>query len=303
MKVSRCPTDELTLTNCAAVNRADFPDEVKHVEVTTGPSQHFVFSIKFHNDVPRGTMGFSLLQRKWATLSIGQDIDVRTYHFDPTSSSECLCTVMLEVDFLQKKTTTLEPYDSDAMAREFLLQFSGQAFTVGQLLAFNFSDDKKLLGLVVKGLEDLVTHVTYLMIHITDLVTHVTYPVTHVTYPVTHVTYPVTTCDIPLLNLSAIKAGQDAKPKKTKMGRCLGDTMVQFQKAESSSINLVGKAKGHRLATTLIRPLQRNKTSPGHNAHHDHCNVTRHRLATTLIRPLQRNKTSPGHNAHQTTAT
>lgn len=45
-------------------------------------------------------------------------------------------------------------------------------------------------------------------------------------------------------DLSAIKAGQDAKPKRTKMGRCLGDTIVQFEKAEQSSLNLVGKSKG-----------------------------------------------------------
>jgi hypothetical protein len=38
------------------------------------------------------------------------------------------------------------------MAREFLLQFSGHAFTVGQQLAFSFLD-KKLLALVVKSLE------------------------------------------------------------------------------------------------------------------------------------------------------
>lgn len=49
-------------------------------------------------------------------------------------------------------STTLDPYDTDQMAREFLLQFSGQAFTVGQQLAFSFFD-KKLLGLVVKSLE------------------------------------------------------------------------------------------------------------------------------------------------------
>nr|CAD7412325.1 unnamed protein product [Timema cristinae]CAD7431222.1 unnamed protein product [Timema monikensis] len=55
-------------------------------------------------------------------------------------------------------------------------------------------------------------------------------------------------------DLSAIKAGQDAKPKKTKMGRCLGDTMVQFQKAESSSINLVGKAKGKQVRQSIINP-------------------------------------------------
>jgi hypothetical protein len=38
------------------------------------------------------------------------------------------------------------------MAKEFLLQFSGQAFTVGQPLAFRFLE-KKVLVLVVKSLE------------------------------------------------------------------------------------------------------------------------------------------------------
>lgn len=209
MKASRCPTDELSLSNCAVVNKEDFPDDVKHIEVSTGPSQHYVFTIRFHPDVPRGTVGFSLPQRKWATLSLNQDIEVKPYHFDPTSSSECLCTIVLEADFLQKKTTTLDPYDTDQMAREFLLQFSGQAFTVGQQLAFSFFD-KKLLGLVVKSLE--------------------------------------------AADLSAIKAGQDAKPKKTKMGRCLGDTIVQFEKAENSSLNLVGKSKGKVPRQSIINP-------------------------------------------------
>ncbi|XP_069674509.1 vesicle-fusing ATPase 1 [Periplaneta americana] len=209
MKASRCPTDELSLTNCAVVNKDDFPDDVKHIEVSTGPSQHYVFTVRFHSDVPRGTVGFSLPQRKWATLSLNQDIEVKPYHFDPTSSSECLCTIVLEADFLQKKTTTLEPYDTDQMAKEFLMQFSGQAFTVGQQLAFCFLD-KKLLGLVVKSLE--------------------------------------------AADLSAIKAGQDAKPKKTKMGRCLGDTIVQFEKAENSSLNLVGKAKGKVVRQSIINP-------------------------------------------------
>lgn len=47
------------------------------------------------------------------------------------------------------------------------------------------------------------------------------------------------------VDISAIKAGQDAKPRKTRMGRCLGDTIIQFEKAENSSLNLVGKAKGY----------------------------------------------------------
>ncbi|KMQ93874.1 vesicle-fusing atpase 1-like protein [Lasius niger] len=209
MKAVRCPTDELSLSNCAIINEDDFPSDVRHIEVTTAPNHHFVFTVKTHHEIPRGTIGFSLPQRKWATLSLNQDIEVRPYHFDPTCNTECLCNIVLEADFLQKKTVTLEPYNTDEMAKEFLLQFSGQAFTVSQQLAFQFKD-KKLLGLVVKSLE--------------------------------------------AADLSAISSGQSTVPKKTKMGRCLGDSIVQFEKAENSSLNLVGQAKGKAIRQTIINP-------------------------------------------------
>ncbi|XP_024868093.1 vesicle-fusing ATPase 1-like [Temnothorax curvispinosus] len=209
MKAVRCPTDELSLSNCAIINADDFPDDVRHIEVTTAPNYHFVFTVRTHHEIPRGTVGFSLPQRKWATLSLNQEIEVRPYHFDPTSNTECLCNIVLEADFLQKKFVTLEPYNTDEMAKDFLLQFSGQAFTVGQQLAFQFKD-KKLLGLVVKSLE--------------------------------------------AADLSAISSGQSTVPKKTKMGRCLGDTIIQFEKAENSSLNLVGQSKGKALRQTIINP-------------------------------------------------
>lgn len=76
----------------------------RHIEVTTAPNYHFVFTVKTHHEIPPGTVGFSLPQRKWATLSLNQEIEVRPYHFDPTSNTECLCNIVLEADFLQKKT-------------------------------------------------------------------------------------------------------------------------------------------------------------------------------------------------------
>lgn len=106
-------------------------------------------------------------------------------------------------------SVTLEPYNTDEMAKDFLLQFSGQAFTVGQQLAFQFKD-KKLLGLVVKSLE--------------------------------------------AADLSAISTGQSTMPKKTKMGRCLGDSLIQFEKAENSSLNLVGQSKGKAVRQAIINP-------------------------------------------------
>lgn len=95
------------------------------------------------------------------------------------------------------------------MAKDFLLQFSGQAFTLGQLLAFQFKD-KKMLTLLIKNLE--------------------------------------------AADISAINSGQKAVPKRTHMGRCLGDTMIQFEKADNSSLNLVGKAKGKVVRQSIINP-------------------------------------------------
>ena len=43
-----------------------------HIDVRTGPGQHFVFTIETDDNVTAGTVAFSLPQRKWATLSLNQ---------------------------------------------------------------------------------------------------------------------------------------------------------------------------------------------------------------------------------------
>lgn len=207
LKATKCPTDELSLTNKAIVNVNDFPDEVKYADISTGPGQHFIFALEKTSEVPRGHVGFSLVQRKWATLSINQEIDVRPYRFDV--NSDIICTVVLETDFLQKKTVSQEPYDSDLMAKEFLMQFSGMALTVGQTLVFSFQD-KKLLGLAVKTLE--------------------------------------------AIDSSALKENNQSTTKNVRFGRLTGNTVVQFEKAENSSLNLVGKAKGKVVRQSIINP-------------------------------------------------
>ncbi|GBP63302.1 Vesicle-fusing ATPase 1 [Eumeta japonica] len=206
MRVAKCPSDELAVTNCALINPDDFSSDVKHVEISTGPSQHFVFSIRFFSGVDRGTVGFSGPQRKWATLSIGQTVDVKP--FKP-QQAECLCCVTLEADFMAKKSTSLDPYDSDLMARDFLIQFSNQIFTVGQQLAFAFQD-KKVLLLIVKNLE--------------------------------------------AVDVQALAAGAKTVPRRVRVGRLLPDACIQFDKAENSSLNLVGKAKGKQPRQSIINP-------------------------------------------------
>ena len=76
MKATKCPTDELSLKNRAIVYPTDFSNNENYIDVSTGPGQHFIFAVERSPEVPPRSVGFSLLQRKWATLSINQ---VRLY--------------------------------------------------------------------------------------------------------------------------------------------------------------------------------------------------------------------------------
>lgn len=57
-------------------------------------------------------------------------IIVTNYKFD--RSKQCISTMTVEIDFLQKKSVDSNPYDSDHMAREFIQHFNNQAFSIGQ---------------------------------------------------------------------------------------------------------------------------------------------------------------------------
>uniref|UniRef100_A0A8C9ZKI9 Vesicle-fusing ATPase n=1 Tax=Sander lucioperca TaxID=283035 RepID=A0A8C9ZKI9_SANLU len=127
MQAARCPTDELSLTNCAVVSEKDLQSG-QHVTVKTTPNHKFVFTVKTHHTVSPGSIAFSLPQSK-----------------------QCIGAMTIEIDFLQKKSTDSSPYDSDKMAAEFIQQFNNQAFSVTQQLVFSFCD--KLFGLMVKDIE------------------------------------------------------------------------------------------------------------------------------------------------------
>ncbi|XP_041671178.1 vesicle-fusing ATPase-like [Cheilinus undulatus] len=147
MQAAKCPTDELSLTNCAVINDKEQQLE-QHVSVRNA-GHKFVFTLKTHPTVNSGSIAFSLPQRKWAGLSIGQEVEVTNYKFD--KNKQLIGTITVEIDFLQKKTADSNPYNSDNMASEFLQRFNNQAFSVGQQLGFSFSE--KLFGLVIKDIE------------------------------------------------------------------------------------------------------------------------------------------------------
>uniref|UniRef100_A0A8C5C0J2 Vesicle-fusing ATPase n=1 Tax=Gadus morhua TaxID=8049 RepID=A0A8C5C0J2_GADMO len=205
MHAAKCPTDELSLSNCAVISDKEQQFE-QHVSVRN-VTHKYVFTLKTHPSVAVGTIAFSLPQRKWAGLSIGQDVEVTSYKFD--KSRQYVGSILLEVDFLQKKNVDSSPYDSDKMAAEFLQSFSNQAFSAGQQLAFSFSD--KLFALVVKNME--------------------------------------------AMDPSILKGeGNSGKKQKIDIGLLNGNSQVIFEKAETSSVTLIGKAKTRESRQSIINP-------------------------------------------------
>ncbi|XP_054623280.1 vesicle-fusing ATPase-like isoform X2 [Dunckerocampus dactyliophorus] len=149
MQVARCPTDKLSFTNFVVVNERE-PHFEQHVTVRN-VTHTYVFTVTTHPGVNIGTIAFSLPQRKWAGLSIGQDVEVSTYTFD--KSKQCISSITLQVDFRQKKNTDSNPYDSDAMANDFLQQFHNQAFSTRQQMVFKFGNTD--FEVLVKDMEGM----------------------------------------------------------------------------------------------------------------------------------------------------
>lgn len=206
MQAARCPTDELSLSNCAVVNEKDFQSG-QHVVVRTSPNHRYTFTLRTHPSVVPGSIAFSLPQRKWAGLSIGQEIEVSSYTFD--KAKQCIGTMTMEIDFLQKKSIDSNPYDTDKMAAEFIQQFNNQAFSVAQQLVFSFNE--KLFGLLVK--------------------------------------------DIEAMDPSILKGEPGTgKRQKIEVGLVVGNSQVAFEKAENSSLNLIGKAKTKENRQSIINP-------------------------------------------------
>uniref|UniRef100_A0A8C0BLT1 Vesicle-fusing ATPase n=1 Tax=Buteo japonicus TaxID=224669 RepID=A0A8C0BLT1_9AVES len=202
MQAARCPTDELSLTNCAVVNEKDFQSG-QHVVVKTSPNHKYIFTLRTHSSVVPGSIAFSLPQVLYGLTYCF----VSLYTFD--KAKQCIGTMTIEIDFLQKKNIDSNPYDTDKMAAEFIQQFNSQAFSVGQQLVFSFND--KLFGLLVKDME--------------------------------------------AMDPSILKGESGAsKKQKIEVGLILGNSQVAFEKAENSSLNLIGKSKTKENRQSIINP-------------------------------------------------
>uniref|UniRef100_A0A914CQU3 Vesicle-fusing ATPase n=1 Tax=Acrobeloides nanus TaxID=290746 RepID=A0A914CQU3_9BILA len=155
-RIAKTPTDALALTNKVVANQGDIDAaRIFHIEVHTGPAHRFLFTVTNHPSVARGELAFAMHQRKWAMLSVGQEVDALPY--TPPPNHPIITVITLETDFNLKKNQTTEPLDSDAMAREFSMQFSNIIFTKGQELVFKYEQKDKsyTFKLIVKSIEGI----------------------------------------------------------------------------------------------------------------------------------------------------
>ncbi|XP_076823225.1 vesicle-fusing ATPase-like [Clavelina lepadiformis] len=116
--VAKCPSNELTMTNCVILNPSDYK-KLPYIVVGNGRNQDFVFTAYPHDDVPMDSLGFSMLQRKWAYLGIQQKVDVSEFN-SGTIAEE----VVFQVDFLRSPASnSTTSFNTDAMSKFFSDQF------------------------------------------------------------------------------------------------------------------------------------------------------------------------------------
>lgn len=68
--------------------------------VKTGPAHHFVFSVRNYPSLKADEIAFGLSQRKWAKLSLDQEVEVQQFHFN---NNQFIGSITFVADFQSKK--------------------------------------------------------------------------------------------------------------------------------------------------------------------------------------------------------
>ena len=129
--VARCPQD-LALTNKLIFNEGDL--RKFGFELNSGSVNYYVvvqnkyFGVGGHSNVKTGHVGFSGVQRQWLVLSEGTTVDVKK----ADKPKNFINSMTLEVDFLLKRNSTSDGYDTDVMKKQFLDDFNELPFYTDQ---------------------------------------------------------------------------------------------------------------------------------------------------------------------------
>ncbi|KAJ2997469.1 transport between ER and Golgi ATPase protein [Globomyces sp. JEL0801] len=131
MKVTRSPSDEAARTNCVYLSPTDIQSNTQYILI----EDQFPFSARIDTTVTPGTIGTTLFQRKFARLSLNQDVRIRP--LDPNTEA-FIQTITLSASILRKTTVVTDYLDTDSMGKLFMNLFDSQIFAIDQSLFFEF---------------------------------------------------------------------------------------------------------------------------------------------------------------------
>lgn len=108
--------------------------------ITVGPH---VYIAEGNPAVPDDKIALNGLQRRYAQLSLANRVEIRPFAPPPNYA---LATLEIEVDLLSKKSAAPNAppreIDTDRLASDFLLNYEGHVFELGQTLAMDFEGTK-----------------------------------------------------------------------------------------------------------------------------------------------------------------
>ncbi|CAG8598288.1 35733_t:CDS:10 [Gigaspora margarita] len=140
VKVVRSPSETLALKNVLVVSSRDFHPSIRYAIVEDQAEE----------SLPPRQIGASQAHRRWASLSVGQEVSIAPYDPSLESPNIYLGRLDLEVSFSRKTTEIKEHFDTEEMSKRFYEAFNNQIFSTNQQVVFDFHGIN--LQVVVKGL-------------------------------------------------------------------------------------------------------------------------------------------------------
>ena len=144
--VGNMPSNRLALTNRVYLSPTiyNFLLEALPPHASSPPLisvGNHVYIAESNPDVPQDKIALNGLQRRFAQLSLANKVDVLPF---VPPKNYALAALELNVDLLAKKSSGGKPreIDTDRLASDFLMNFEGQVFEVGQVLAMDFEGTK-----------------------------------------------------------------------------------------------------------------------------------------------------------------
>ncbi|KAI8085172.1 P-loop containing nucleoside triphosphate hydrolase protein [Halteromyces radiatus] len=134
MNIKPCPTDDLALTNYVYVAPGQLDPSCHFILV----DDHFAFTVRPDNNIPRGVLVTNGMHRKWAQFSNDQPVVVMPYDPYANGAEVYLGLLRLEIDYRKKSVASSADWDTDQLAQVFGISFINQIFTSGQQFVFDF---------------------------------------------------------------------------------------------------------------------------------------------------------------------